>query len=56
MSLDTPASTPLLYEVGEICSSPLAIFEECPHCGMSLSPEHAHFRCSSCGWRDSCCD
>jgi transposase-like protein len=33
-----------------------AVFSECPHCGGSLSPEHAHFKCTSCGWRDSCCD
>jgi len=38
------------------CSNRFAIFSECPHCGESLSPEHAHFKCSSCGWRDSCCD
>jgi hypothetical protein len=51
------STTPLaLSEVGEICSSPWAIFEECPHCGTSLSAEHAHFRCGGCGWRDSCCD
>ena len=36
--------------------SPLGTFPECPHCGGSLRPEHAHFRCESCGWRDSCCD
>jgi hypothetical protein len=36
--------------------SPLGTFAECPHCGGPLRPEHAHFRCESCGWRDSCCD
>jgi hypothetical protein len=31
-------------------------YPECPLCGGSLHPEHAHFKCGSCGWRDSCCD
>jgi hypothetical protein len=31
-------------------------FSECPQCAGSMQPEHAHFRCGSCGWRDSCCD
>lgn len=38
------------------CVNRLAIFSECPHCGGALNPEHAHFKCTSCGWRDSCCD
>jgi len=38
------------------CANRFATFAECPHCGGSLSPEHAHFKCTSCGWRDSCCD
>jgi hypothetical protein len=36
--------------------SPFATFDECPVCGGEMAPEHAHFRCGSCGWRDSCCD
>jgi hypothetical protein len=36
--------------------SPLGTFAECPMCGGEMRPEHAHERCSSCGWRDSCCD
>ena len=32
------------------------IFPECPLCGGSLHSEHAHFKCRTCGWRDSCCD
>ncbi|MEK7422743.1 MAG: hypothetical protein AAB131_02765 [Actinomycetota bacterium] len=34
----------------------LAVFAECPLCGGDLHPEHAHFKCRGCGWRDSCCD
>jgi hypothetical protein len=33
-----------------------AVFAECPQCGGGMAPEHAHYRCTSCGWRDSCCD
>ena len=36
--------------------SPLGTFAECPHCGGAMAAEHAHYRCVSCGWRDSCCD
>ena len=39
-----------------LCPNPYGIFHECPHCGGELSPEHAHFKCRTCGWRDSCCD
>ena len=38
------------------CHSPFGVFEECPHCGGRMAPEHAHYRCEACGWRDSCCD
>jgi hypothetical protein len=37
-------------------TSPHAIFGECPQCGGAMAPEHAHYRCKGCGWRDSCCD
>lgn len=36
--------------------NPLGTFPGCPMCDGELAPEHAHFRCTSCGWRDSCCD
>ncbi|NDB05508.1 MAG: hypothetical protein EBX95_07110 [Acidimicrobiia bacterium] len=41
---------------GGTCRSPMGTFEECPLCGGGLTPEHAHFKCRACGWRDSCCD
>lgn len=28
----------------------------CLACGEPMRPEHAHYRCPACGWRDSCCD
>jgi hypothetical protein len=36
--------------------SPFGTFDCCPMCGGDMAPEHAHFRCGACGWRDSCCD
>jgi hypothetical protein len=27
----------------------------CPSCGAQMQPEHAHYRCPACGYRDSCC-
>ena len=27
----------------------------CPNCGAQMQPEHAHYRCGDCGYRDSCC-
>ena len=41
---------------GESQRSPLGTFACCPFCSGQLHPEHAHFRCRDCGWRDSCCD
>lgn len=38
------------------CRARYGTFAECPLCGSGLIPEHAHFKCTSCGWRDSCCD
>jgi hypothetical protein len=28
----------------------------CPDCGSVMQPEHAHYRCPVCGYRDTCCD
>jgi hypothetical protein len=38
------------------CRARYGTFSECPLCGAALIPEHAHFKCRGCGWRDSCCD
>lgn len=27
----------------------------CPNCATLMQPEHAHYRCATCGYRDSCC-
>ena len=40
----------------DMCRARYGTFPECPLCGTGLIPEHAHFKCTGCGWRDSCCD
>lgn len=42
--------------VAPVECSRFSVFDECPLCGAALFPEHAHYRCAECGWRDSCCD
>jgi hypothetical protein len=27
----------------------------CPNCNTQMQPEHAHYKCLACGYRDSCC-
>jgi hypothetical protein len=27
----------------------------CPQCSTEMRPEHAHYKCPKCGYRDSCC-
>lgn len=27
----------------------------CPSCSTAMNPEHAHYRCPKCHYRDSCC-
>ena len=58
--LIAPASSPVTDEpapaADAACRSNLGTFAECPLCGGGLTPEHAHFKCRFCGWRDSCCD
>lgn len=56
MSHASPNASEFVPAAVESCRSPLGTYPECPLCGSSLFPEHAHFKCSGCGWRDSCCD
>ena len=49
-------AVPEAREKDASCYTRFGVFPECPLCGGSLTPEHAHFKCFSCGWRDSCCD
>jgi hypothetical protein len=45
-----PTQTPLL----PTCAADIST--TCLACGTPMQPEHAHYRCPACGWRDSCCD
>jgi hypothetical protein len=49
----TPAPEPKLD--GEAPKSTCDLASSCPHCGTMMQPEHAHYRCLTCGYRDSCC-
>lgn len=52
-----PASPAAPAGTAGVCNrSPFGTFVDCPHCGGDMAPEHAHYRCTACGWRDSCCD
>jgi hypothetical protein len=53
----TEAAPPLAADRPAVCEmSRHGIFLDCPQCGGDMAPEHAHYRCTGCGWRDSCCD
>ncbi|MDE0804449.1 MAG: hypothetical protein OSA99_14145 [Acidimicrobiales bacterium] len=56
MQTDQRPDTPTEATAPVCQPSPHAVFSECPHCAGAMRPEHAHFRCGQCGWRDSCCD
>jgi hypothetical protein len=55
-SVRVPVAAQVAADVTGSCRSVLGTYPECPMCGGDLFPEHAHFRCGGCGWRDSCCD
>lgn len=57
VSENTTTSAPVGSVAGfDTCRARYGTFPECPLCNGELTPEHAHFKCRSCGWRDSCCD
>jgi hypothetical protein len=36
-------------------AEPCDLSTTCPTCNIEMRPEHAHYRCPTCGYRDSCC-
>jgi hypothetical protein len=46
-------SSPADKAAVKACPTDLSI--QCPECGTKMQPEHAHYRCLACGYRDSCC-
>jgi hypothetical protein len=55
-SRETPPSATVADTAWRERRPPQAVLAWCPMCDGRLEPEHAHYRCASCGWRDSCCD
>lgn len=57
------APPPTTVKVAETGARPAAespretsdLASTCPTCGTLMQPEHAHYRCLTCGYRDSCC-
>jgi hypothetical protein len=47
----TPASDEPAAEPHKECD----LSTTCPNCGAQMLPEHAHYKCAACGYRDSCC-
>jgi hypothetical protein len=41
--------------VEEIAAPACDLTTTCPTCLVEMLPEHAHYKCPSCGYRDSCC-
>ena len=40
---------------GEAAKPTCDLSTTCPSCGGQMQPEHAHYKCPACGYRDSCC-
>jgi DNA-directed RNA polymerase subunit RPC12/RpoP len=51
----SPASQQPSVKATEIKACPTDLSIQCPTCGTQMQPEHAHYRCLRCGYRDSCC-
>jgi hypothetical protein len=51
-----PASPTFQQTTAMLGRPRFAVVESCPQCDGLLTPEHTHFRCATCGWRDSSCD
>ncbi|HEV7720307.1 MAG TPA: hypothetical protein VGO60_03440 [Iamia sp.] len=52
------SSTPTTASAPSGAPAPAAcdLSTQCGHCGGPMAPEHAHYRCTVCFQRDSCCD
>ena len=53
-TLPAVAASPIARVTGGAVDCDLST--QCGHCGGAMRPEHAHYRCTQCGQRDSCCD
>lgn len=50
-TIDTPDDTATAETPRGTCD----LATTCPNCNTLMQPEHAHYRCLTCGYRDSCC-
>lgn len=50
-----PTPVPAAAAAAIACATPRDLSTTCPSCGTQMQPEHAHYRCGACGYRDSCC-
>ena len=50
-----PSKFPKPARAGESPNRACDLASACPRCGTMMEPEHAHYRCRKCGYRDSCC-
>jgi DNA-directed RNA polymerase subunit RPC12/RpoP len=52
---DVASSRPAPTRNDAVKACPTDLSIQCPECGTKMQPEHAHYRCLRCGYRDSCC-
>jgi hypothetical protein len=50
-----PAPATPAPAAADVPKRPCDLASACPQCGTMMQPEHAHYRCMRCGYRDSCC-
>jgi hypothetical protein len=50
-----PATIDHAVEVAQTPRGTCDLATTCPVCNTLMQPEHAHYRCATCGYRDSCC-
>ncbi|MCA9673722.1 MAG: hypothetical protein H6709_07210 [Kofleriaceae bacterium] len=50
-----PPSSPGAAATAPTRACPVDLSITCPTCDTAMQPEHAHYRCLRCGYRDSCC-
>ena len=53
--VERPPTTLAADAVAETPRGTCDLASTCPNCSTLMQPEHAHYRCATCGYRDSCC-
>jgi len=55
VSLTSPSPGAECHRSAEASARDDCLPVTCPVCDQPMKPEHAHYRCTGCGYRDSCC-